>query len=103
MFGKFNSALAESAYFISGNGFNEGEEGSVEEVDGWNVLVRVSVPSLLNLGASDDMIQRLLEEAPETRSNDVLVWLHTDSMGIVRVLSIGAGAAQAWEKAYPVI
>lgn len=99
--GKFGSALAESAHFIAGNGFNEGEQGSVGEAEGWNVLVRVSATSLLNLGASDDMIERLLEEAPETRITDMLVWLHEDGMGFVDVLSIGAGAEQAWEKAYP--
>lgn len=99
--GKFGTALAEAAYFIGGNGFNEGEQGSVEEADGWNVLVRVSATSLLNLGASDDMIERLVGEAPETRNGDVLVWLHEDDMGFVDVLSIGAGAEQAWEKAYP--
>ena len=97
---KFQNMLAEAAYFIAGNGFSVYEEGSVEELDGWNALVTVSMPVLLNLGMDEYSLSQVLKEFPEARSGEVLVWVQEDSQGFVNILGTGDQVESDWTRLY---
>lgn len=97
---KFENMLAQSAYQIAGGGFAIYEEGTVEDLDGWNALVTVSMPVMLNLGMDEYAMAQLLKEMPEARNNEVLVWIQEDSQGFVNILGTGDHVEQDWLRLY---
>ncbi len=90
---KYESALAEAAYVIAGNGFAVDECGSVDEW-GWHALVVVSPVLLLNVGEAD-LAERVRAEVGDAEQ-DVLV--REDSQGFVDVLAHGPEAEAAYEE-----
>lgn len=97
---KFENMLAQSAYQIAGEGFAIYEEGSVQELDGWNALVTVSKPVMLNLGMDEYAMAQLLKETPEVRYNEVLVWVQEDTQGFVNILGTGDQVESDWTRLY---
>lgn len=97
---RFDNTLAEAAYMVAGHGFALYEEGTVEEADGWNALVTVSLPVLLNIDASEFFCSALLAGYPEVRNNEVLVWVQEDSQGFVSTPGFGDHVEQDWLRLY---
>lgn len=76
-FSKFSDVLAEAAYVVAGHGFQQGEFGNVELVDGWNALCYVSPVLMLNLG-EPELADRLRRYG---RGVEHLVWICETSTG----------------------
>lgn len=83
---KFDNVIAEAAYVISLNGFNEEEYGEVSTT-GWNGLVTVSATTLLNVGAESDLVDRFRTEVPGVAG--ALVWIREDDQGFVHLVEWG--------------
>lgn len=74
----------------------------IPTVGGWNALVAVTSTSLLNLGADEDLRERLINEHPEARDGEVLTWIRTNGDGFVATVQAGdSEVEQAWHVVFP--
>jgi hypothetical protein len=85
---KFDSVMAEAAHVIHAHGFAADEFGSSVEGAGWNGLVTVSAPVLLNLG-ENELRDRFVAEHSDTVGG-FLVWIQEDTQGFVSVVEFGS-------------